>query len=138
MAGVQYLEPNRNYSLPIIFHNSLVFPGETVPMILSQNMLSVVMSEFKEEGLLFGLICRETRNYSNKNLYGVTCQIYEKSTDDVDSVSIKSRACQRFFIKNNEYVDLSLSPFLSLYPSKVVRSLNFILIFTKMSCFHSL
>lgn len=104
MAGVQYLEPNRNYNLPIIFHSSLVFPGETVPMILSQNMfLSAMMTEFNEEGLLFGLICRELRNNSNLNLYGVTCQIYEKSSDDGDNVSIKSRAYQRFFIKNNEY-----------------------------------
>lgn len=104
MAGVQYLEPNRNYNLPIIFHSSLVFPGETVPMILSQNMfLSAMMTEFNEEGLLFGLICRELRNNSNLNLYGVTCQIYEKSSDDGDNVSIKSRAYQRFYIKNNEY-----------------------------------
>lgn len=60
--------------------------------------------DFNDDGLLFGLVFRElhtTRSYFN--LYGVTCLIYEKGTDDRGNVSIKSRAYQRFCIKNNEY-----------------------------------
>lgn len=86
--------------MPIILHNSLVFPGEILPMILSQHMFPA--TEFSEDGLLFGLVSREIRNNFNLNLYGVTCQIYEKSNDESDIVSIKSRAYQRFYIKNNE------------------------------------
>lgn len=100
VSGVQYLEPDRSYTLPIIVHNSLVFPGETLPMILSQHMF--MSDELNDDGLLFGLVFRDLRNNKNLNLYGVTCQIYEKGTDERDNVSIKSKAYQRFFIKNNE------------------------------------
>ncbi|XP_031632675.1 protein cereblon homolog [Contarinia nasturtii] len=100
VSGVEYLEPNRTYTLPIIFHNSLVFPGETLPMILAPNMF--VPADNNEDGILFGLVFRELRGNHNFNLYGVTCLIYEKSTDDSESLTIKSRAYQRFFIRNNE------------------------------------
>lgn len=102
VSGVQYLEPDRSYTLPIIVHNSLVFPGETLPMILSQHMF--MSDELNDDGLLFGLVFRDLRNNQNLNLYGVTCQIYEKGTDERDNVSIKSKAYQRFFIKNNEEI----------------------------------
>lgn len=97
VSGVRYLEPNRNYTLPIITHSSLVFPGETLPMILSQHMF--LSADFNDDGLLFGLVFRELRNNQNLHQFGVTCQIYEKGTDERDNVSIKSRAYQRFFIK---------------------------------------
>lgn len=98
VSGVQYLEPNRNYCLPIIIHNFLVFPGETLPMILSSHMF--VSADFNSDGFLFGLVFRELLNTYNSKLFGVTCQIYEKSSDDSDNISIKSRAYQRFYIKN--------------------------------------
>lgn len=59
-------------------------------------------ADFNDDGFLFGLVCREIKNNVNLDLYGVTCQIYEKSNDERDNVSIKSRAYQRFYIKNNE------------------------------------
>lgn len=107
VAGVQYLEPNRNYTIPVILNSSLVFPGETVPMILPQHMfLSAMVNESSEEGLLFGLIFRELQSNQIPKIlyYGVTCQIYERSNDDAPegNVSIKSRAYQRFIIKTNE------------------------------------
>lgn len=104
MAGVQYLEPNRRYDLPITFHSLLVFPGETVPMILSQRLLlSAIMNGSSGDGLLFGLVFRELRNNSGLNLHGVTCQIYERSNDAGNGdVTIKSRAYQRFVIETNE------------------------------------
>lgn len=100
VSGVQYLEPNRNYDLPIIIHNSLVFPGETLPMILSQHMFQT--TDFNDDGLVFGLVFRELLDRANLRFFGVTCQIYEKSNDDSENISIKSRAYQRFYIKNNE------------------------------------
>lgn len=68
-------------------------------MILSPYMF--MEDGFNDDGLLFGLVFRELRSGHNLNLFGVTCQIYEKGTDQ-DNVSIKSKAHQRFFIKNNE------------------------------------
>lgn len=98
VSGRSYLEPNRNYNMPIIIHTSLVFPGETLPMILSQHMF--LSADFNDDGLIFGLVFRELLNSHNSKLFGVTCQIYEKSNDDSDNISIKSRAYQRFYIKN--------------------------------------
>lgn len=98
VSGIEFLEPNRSYNMPIIIHNFLVFPGETLPMILSQHMF--LSADFNEEGLLFGLVFRELLNSHNSKLFGVTCQIYEKSNDESDNISIKSRAYQRFYIKN--------------------------------------
>lgn len=98
VSGHSYLEPNRNYNMPIIIHTSLVFPGETLPMILSQHMF--LSADFNDDGLIFGLVFRELLNSHNSKLFGVTCQIYEKSNDDSDNISIKSRAYQRFYIKN--------------------------------------
>lgn len=100
VSGVEYLEPNQSYSLPIIVHNSLVYPGETLPMILSEYMF--LPTDFSDDGLLFGLVFRDFHNNDSLNLFGVTCLIYEKGSDDGGSLSIKSRAYQRFYIKNNE------------------------------------
>lgn len=102
VSGVEYLEPNKSYTIPIIVHNSLVFPGETLPMILSPNMF--LPADNNDDGALFGLVFRELRNTHNFNLYGVTCLIYEKGHDDRDNLNLKSRAYQRFVIKNTEYV----------------------------------
>lgn len=98
VSGHSYLEPNRNYNMPIIIHNSLVYPGETLPMILSQHMF--LSADFNDDGLIFGLVFRELLSSHNSKLFGVTCQIYEKSNDDSDNISIKSRAYQRFYLKN--------------------------------------
>lgn len=101
VSGVQYLEPDKTYRLPIFFHDSLIFPGETLPMILTQQMF--LATEFTDDGLLFGLVFHDIRNNIDLNLYGVTCQIYEKGSDGGDNISIKSKAFQRFCIKNDKY-----------------------------------
>ena len=100
VSGVEYLEPDKSYTIPIIIHNSLVFPGETLPMILSPHMS--LPADNNDDGALFGLVFRELRSNHNFNLYGVTCLIYEKVTDEREFLKIKSKAYQRFVIKNNE------------------------------------
>lgn len=71
-------------------------------MILAQQLFSA--TEFDDDGLLFGLIFLNVRSDDNMYLYGVTCQIYEKSIAEASSsnVSIKSRAYQRLYIKKSE------------------------------------
>lgn len=97
VPGVQYLEPNKSYKMPIIYHAPLVFPGETIPMILPHNIFP--MDELNGDGLIFGLVSREVRSDANSDAYGVTCQVYEKSSLS-HNVTLKTRACQRFFIPN--------------------------------------
>lgn len=102
VSGVEYLEPNRTYTLPIIRHKLLVFPGETLPMILPHSMF--LPADNNDDGALFGLVCPDLRNHGNSNFYGVTCLIYEKGTDERQHLTIKTRAYQRFYIKTDEYV----------------------------------
>lgn len=100
VSGVQYLEPNKSYRLPIFPHDSIIFPGETMPMILPEQTFT--STDLNDDGLLFGLFFLGLRNGKNNDLYGVTCQVYEKGRDERrDIVSIKSRAHQRFRIKND-------------------------------------
>lgn len=124
VSGVQFLEPNKCYRLPIFFHDSIIFPGETLPMILTQQMF--VSTEFSDDGLLFGLVFNGLRNERNNDLYGVTCQIYEKGSDGINNVSIKSKAYQRFRINNDKYssVDASSGQLLTRSPSAFVRRDN--------------
>lgn len=75
-------------------------------MILTQQMF--LSTEFSDDGLLFGLVFNGVRNGANNDLHGVTCQIYEKGNDGRDNVSIKSKAYQRFCIKNNRYLSFIL------------------------------
>lgn len=103
VPGVKYLEPYKSYDLPLIYHAALVFPGETLPMILPQNLLPT--TDANGDGLLFGLISREVKNSAKNHLYGVTCQVYEKGNDNRDNVTLKSRAYQRFYIPKKEYVE---------------------------------
>lgn len=112
VSGVQYLEPNKIYRLPIFFHDAIIFPGETLPMILTQQMF--MATQFSDDGLLFGLVFHGLRNNLNNDLYGVTCQIYAKGNDGRENISIKSKAYQRFCIKNDKYVLNLKSPFISI------------------------
>lgn len=89
VSGLEIMEPGKLYRLPLFVHHSLVFPGETLPMIFYNY-------EFPEnfdssEGLMIGVV------YSNFSgpYYGVTCQIYEKGTNGT-RLMIKGRAVQRF------------------------------------------
>lgn len=101
VSGIQYLEPNKVYRLPIFFHDAIIFPGETLPMILTQQMF--LSTQFSDDGLLFGLVFHGLLNNLNSDLYGVTCQIYAKGNDGRENISIKSKAYQRFCIKNDKY-----------------------------------
>lgn len=69
-------------------------------MILTQQMF--LSTQFSEDGLLFGLVFHGLRNNLNNDLYGVTCQIYAKGNDGRENVSIKSKAYQRFCVKNDK------------------------------------
>lgn len=70
-------------------------------MILTQHMF--LSTQFSDDGLLFALVFHGLRNDLNNDLYGVTCQIYAKGDDGRENISIKSKAYQRFCIKNDRY-----------------------------------
>lgn len=49
-----------------------------------------------EDGCLFGLVFKNTR-FTN-DVYGVTCQVYERGSGGDGNVTIKSRSYQRFIV----------------------------------------
>lgn len=92
VEGVDYLEPGKIYRLPVCSHNSIVFPGEVVPMILN---VATLNCNDPSDGVKFGLVFRAT--FTNNCVYGVTCQVFERGDHDANgSIVLKTIAQQRF------------------------------------------
>uniref|UniRef100_A0A8D8L012 Protein cereblon n=1 Tax=Culex pipiens TaxID=7175 RepID=A0A8D8L012_CULPI len=93
VEGVDYMEPGKIYRLPVCSHNSIVFPGEVVPMIINAATLNCTDPS---DGVKFGLVFRNV--ISDKYVYGVTCQVFERGELNASSGSIvlKTIAQQRF------------------------------------------
>ncbi|XP_039962334.1 protein cereblon [Bactrocera tryoni] len=102
VSGVHYLEVGQQYNLMLFMHQHILFPGEVLPFMISGSIIESDMSA--QNGLLFG-VCFPTLCNSedmDDNFYGVTCQIYEKGTDERGNTLIKSRALQRFVTKGSQ------------------------------------
>lgn len=97
VTGVNYLEVGKTYLIPIKTHHSLVYPGETVPMIIDDPMFESLLND--TDGMSFGLIFPSIYPATQPNIYGVTCQIYEKGARHATGmVKIKTRVYQRFIV----------------------------------------
>ncbi|CAO1432184.1 unnamed protein product [Diamesa tonsa] len=100
ISGLNYFEDDRIYELPVFGHHSLLFPGEILPMIMTADSI-FEPSQQTGEGLTFGLFFCDAESKKN-DIYGVTCQVYEKGVDIFGHITMKSRALQRFKIIRNE------------------------------------
>uniref|UniRef100_A0A1A9X412 Protein cereblon n=1 Tax=Glossina brevipalpis TaxID=37001 RepID=A0A1A9X412_9MUSC len=99
VSGVNYLEVDQHYHMTLFMHQHILFPGEILPFMISGSIIDGDIDA--QNGFLFG-VCFPVLDLSAENLYGVTCQIYEKGTDDRGNTLIKSRALQRFVIKTDD------------------------------------
>lgn len=115
VSGVGYLDAGKIYNMLIFVHHSMVFPGETLPMIIPDYLFDPTL--FGDEAMLFGVIFPSMLEVTKPNLYGVTCQIYEKRNDEQDNMIIKCRVHQRFVI-SKEY-NKNFSRLLEPLPRKV-------------------
>lgn len=98
VAGINYLEAGRKYRMPIKCHTSLVYPGETVPMIIDDSMHECLLND-GTTGMSFGLVFHGIWEHTKPNCYGVTCQIFEKGVADSNgNIRIKTKIYQRFVI----------------------------------------
>lgn len=102
VSASECLKPGKYYHrMPIFAHHSLVFPGEQIPMILSQTVFHTThFLTDSNEGCLFGLMFLRLKGVPKFRTYGVTCQIYEKGSDAYGNIVFKSKACQRFVINH--------------------------------------
>uniref|UniRef100_A0A1Q3G4B2 Putative atp-dependent protease pil n=1 Tax=Culex tarsalis TaxID=7177 RepID=A0A1Q3G4B2_CULTA len=90
VGGLELLDPGSVHTIPISGHHSIVYPGETIPLILTNSLLNV---DGRTESNRIGLVFWEHPH--RKKIYGVICQVCEK--DDRESVIVlKTKAQQRF------------------------------------------
>lgn len=107
ISGLNYFEDDKIYEMPVCGHHSLIFPGEILPMIMTADSI-FEPSEQTGEGLTFGLVFSDAESKKN-DIYGVTCQVYEKGVDTNGHITMKSRAHQRFKVIRNEDGHLTTS-----------------------------
>lgn len=94
VAGVKFFEPGKIYRIQICSHHTLIYPGETYPMFMKEYLFQRLNQT--NDGLFFGLVFPYQIRERRSQMYGVTCQIYEKGNENDGNVTIKSRAYQRF------------------------------------------
>ncbi|CAD6994350.1 unnamed protein product [Ceratitis capitata] len=102
VSGVHYLTVGQQYNMMLFMHQHILFPGEVLPFMISGSIIESDMNV--RNGFLFG-VCFPTLcsvEDADDNFYGVTCQIYEKGTDERGNTLIKSRALQRFVTKGSQ------------------------------------
>lgn len=101
IRGTNFYEPGKVYDIPVCGHHSLVFPGEILPMIMiSESLFARTPETNSNEGLTFGLVFAD--EVDNSNVYGVTCQVFEKGLDNHGHITVKTKAHQRFIVIRTE------------------------------------
>ncbi|XP_055587816.1 protein cereblon-like [Uranotaenia lowii] len=86
----ELFEPGSVHRIPINGHHSIVYPGETIPLILTNNLLEF---DGHSESALIGLVFWEHPH--KKRIFGVVCQVCEKNIRE-SSIVLKTLARQRF------------------------------------------
>ncbi|XP_052744823.1 protein cereblon isoform X2 [Bicyclus anynana] len=88
--------------VPVMAHHGIVFPGETVPMLFTEDV--DILSEAIQQDKLFGLLCPDEGGAALSG-YGVLCEVYEvlaapagvqRRSPSPPLVSFKARATHRF------------------------------------------
>ncbi|XP_045530007.1 protein cereblon-like [Pieris brassicae] len=100
ITGRPDLEPGWTGTIPVMAHHGAVFPGETVPMLLTDTQDVLIISHALDNDKIFGLLCPdETCTYISG--YGVLCEVIEasNSNDAPQTLSFRSQASHRFRFK---------------------------------------
>ncbi|XP_045778653.1 protein cereblon-like isoform X2 [Maniola jurtina] len=110
------IEPGWEGRVPVLAHHGTVFPGETVPMLLTYGDDLTIMAQAMQTDKLFGLLCPDESGTMVSG-YGVLCEVYERGGSESDedaegegemagdwrrpwtSRSFKARATHRFRCK---------------------------------------
>lgn len=89
VPGMKYYDAKSVIRIYHTFHNSVVYPGEIIPMIFSADAASA--EEFGTNTI--GLVFAERTTLKG---YGVTCQVVEKRVSSDQKIRSKIRVLQRF------------------------------------------
>lgn len=86
VPGLRLFEAGKIYRIHVFEHHSILFPGETLPIIWSEYPFELASDSV--EGLNFGVIFSDPK-FERK--VGVTCQVYERSVDSYKNIKLKCR-----------------------------------------------
>ncbi|XP_026740508.1 protein cereblon-like [Trichoplusia ni] len=99
VGGRRLLEAGWRGRLPVLLHHGVVFPGETVPMLLPHGPDADVLVDAIKNEKLFGLLCPDEVGGTVSG-FGVICEVEMAGIDDEHdgsaSVTFKARATHRF------------------------------------------
>ncbi|XP_045453726.1 protein cereblon-like [Melitaea cinxia] len=104
VSGRSVLEAGWRGRVPVVAHHGAVFPGETVPMLLTNAHDAAIIMRAIQGDKLFGLLCPDESGALVSG-YGVLCEVFEVSArgeaagarpDPPRTVSFKARATHRF------------------------------------------
>ncbi|EAT43511.1 AAEL005058-PA [Aedes aegypti] len=89
VEALERLEPGSIHRIPVSGHQSIVYPGETIPLILTNPLLEFDGKDSNRIGLVFWEFPFK------KRIFGVICEVYEKVIRDSIMI-LKTKAQQRF------------------------------------------
>ncbi|XP_032522838.2 protein cereblon-like isoform X3 [Danaus plexippus] len=99
VSGRSVLEAGWVGRVPVAAHHGTVFPGETVPMLLTHPHDAAIITRAIKHNKLFGLLCPDETG-SLVSGYGVLCEVFEAGVGADDepprTLSFKARATHRF------------------------------------------
>ncbi|XP_012543838.1 protein cereblon isoform X2 [Bombyx mori] len=98
VRGRVVLEAGWEGRVPVVAHHGAVFPGETVPMLVSNAHDAAIVQKIKDDKL-FGLLCPDGDNGAAVSGYGALCEVYEAALGgaaEPAALSFKARATHRF------------------------------------------
>ncbi|XP_065073286.1 protein cereblon-like [Ochlerotatus camptorhynchus] len=87
--SLERFEPGSIQRIPVSGHHSIVYPGEIIPLILTNSLLEFDGSDSNRIGLVFW------EHPYRKRIFGVVCQVCEKDIRD-SAMVLKTVAQQRF------------------------------------------
>ncbi|CAH2088180.1 unnamed protein product [Euphydryas editha] len=133
VSGRSVLEAGWQGRVPVVAHHGAVFPGETVPMLLTNAHDAAVIMRAIQGDKLFGLLCPDESGTLVSG-YGVLCEVYEVSAggeggeggergargeDAPRTVSFKARATHRFRCLNMPKHSVPIHVYSRMGPAEV-------------------
>ncbi|CAH0664252.1 unnamed protein product [Spodoptera exigua] len=109
--------------VPALAHHGVLFPGETVPMLLPRPHDAALLVQAIQRDKLFGLLCPDEVGVMLSG-YGVLCEVMmagiDETQDQPTSVTFKARAIHRFRLLKVPKTAIPLSAYARMRAVEVV------------------
>ncbi|CAH1634959.1 unnamed protein product [Spodoptera littoralis] len=109
--------------VPALAHHGVLFPGETVPMLLPRAHDAALLVQAIRKDKLFGLLCPDEVGVMLSG-YGVLCEVMmagiDETQDEPTSVTFKARAIHRFRLLKMPKTTIPLSAYARMRTVEVV------------------